>query len=122
MTPLDPKASFNPDVTTRYDDEVCGDEGAAVAFLKSLANGGPALEFANGTGRIALPLAETGVKLDSIELSEAMFEILRKNSVGENVDVRISDMSTVSMNRTYPLVYLVFNTIFNIQMQDGQIE
>lgn len=122
MTPHDPKASFNAEAAARYDDTLRGDEDAAVAFLATLANDGPALEFAIGTGRIALPLAETGVQVDGIELSDAMVDQLRDKPGGADLNVRIGDMSNVAMGRTYPLVYLVFNTIFNIQTQDGQIE
>lgn len=121
MNPHDPKASFNADVAARYDDELRGDEDAAVTFLKELAGDGPALEFAIGTGRIALPLATNGIRVDGIELSEAMVDRLRAKPGGANLDVRIGDMTTTSMDRTYPLVYLVFNTIFNIQTQDGQV-
>jgi SAM-dependent methyltransferase len=122
MKPHDPKASFNADVAARYDDELRGDEEAAVAFLAELAGSGPALEFAIGTGRIALPLAAHGVPVDGIELSEAMVDRLREKPGGTDLDVRVGDMTTTSMERTYPLVYLVFNTIFNIQTQAGQVE
>lgn len=121
MTAYDPKESFNADVAARYDDELRGDEEAAVAFLKDLAGNGPALEFAIGTGRIGLPLAEAGVHVDGIELSEAMVDRLRERPGGASMDVRIGDMTTVKMGRTYPLIYLVFNTIFNLQTQEGQI-
>ena len=119
MTAYDPKESFNADVAARYDDELRGDEEAAVAFLKDLAGNGPALEFAIGTGRIGLPLAEAGVHVDGIELSEAMVDRLRERPGGASMDVRIGDMTTVKMGRTYPLIYLVFNTIFNLQTQEG---
>jgi SAM-dependent methyltransferase len=122
MKPHDPKTSFNADVAARYDDELRGDEEAAVAFLAELAGSGPALEFAIGTGRIALPLAAHGVPVDGIELSEAMVDRLREKPGGTDLDVRVGDMTIISMERTYPLVYLVFNTIFNIQTQAGQVE
>lgn len=122
MNPHDPKASFNADVAARYDDDLRGDEDAAVAFLAELAGDGPALEFAIGTGRIALPLMNRGVTVDGIELSEAMVGRLRQKPGGTDLDVGIGDMTSTSMERTYPLVYLVFNTIFNIQTQDGQVE
>ena len=122
MKPHDPKESFNADTAARYDDDLRGDEVAAVKFLTELAGHGPALEFAIGTGRIALPLRAADVPVDGIELSEAMVERLQQKPGGTELDVRIGDMTTTSMNRTYPLVYLVFNTIFNIQTQDGQIE
>ena len=122
MKPHDPKESFNAEVAGRYDNDLRGDEDAAVAFLAELAGHGPALELAIGTGRIALPLRESGVRVDGIELSEAMVDRLRQKPGGAEVDVRIGDMTATSMDRTYPLVYLVFNTIFNIQTQDGQVE
>ena len=59
MKDYDPIMSFGEDVAKTYDDVPRGDEIAAVAFLEKLAGGGPALELAVGTGRIALPLAAT---------------------------------------------------------------
>lgn len=122
MQPHDPKESFNEDVAARYDDELRGDEDAAADFLTNLAGNGTALEFAIGTGRIALPLIERGVRVDGIELSEAMVDRLRAKQGGADITVQIGDMASISTGSTYPLVYLVFNTIFNIQTQDGQIE
>lgn len=122
MTPHDPLASYNADVAARYDDQLRGDEDAAASLLAELAGNGPALEFAIGTGRIALPLGARGVRVDGIELSRPMVDQLRQKPGGDDLDIRVGDMSTESMGRTYSLVYLVFNTIFNIQTQDGQIE
>jgi SAM-dependent methyltransferase len=122
VIPHDPLSSFNADVAARYDDQLRGDEDAAASLLAELAGSGPALELAIGTGRIALPLGARGIRVDGIELSQPMVDQLRQKPGGADLDVRIGDMSTVSMDRTYPLVYLVFNTIFNVQTQDGQIE
>ena len=77
MDGFDPATSFGPDVARRYDDELRGDEDETVE-LAGLARGdGRALEFAIGTGRIALPLAARGVPVDGIELSADMVERLR---------------------------------------------
>jgi hypothetical protein len=65
----EPMMSFGEDVADRYDDVPRGDELAAVAFLEQLAGGGPALELAIGTGRIALPLADRGVRVHGVDLS-----------------------------------------------------
>ena len=67
-----PKVSFGEEVAAIYDDEPRGDEADAVRFLSRLAGDGRALELAVGTGRIALPLAAAGVRVDGIDLSEAM--------------------------------------------------
>jgi len=121
MKGFDPAASFGEDVAARYDDEMRGDEDAAVAFLFARAAGRPALEFAIGTGRIAVPLAAKGVEVDGIELSPHMVERLRAKIGNLPIHVTLGDMSRTSTNRRYGLVYLVFNTIFNLLTADDQI-
>lgn len=121
MIGFEPAGSFGPDVARRYDDSPRGDEEAAADFLAGYARGDSALEFAIGTGRIALPLAARGVRVDGIELSDAMVEQLRTKPGGKDLDVRVGDMTTTLTGRRYPLVYLVFNTIFNLLTQDDQV-
>ena len=123
MDGFDPTTSYGPDVAQRYDDHhVRGDEQAAVTFLAKYATGGTALEFAIGTGRVALPLAAQGVKVDGIELSPDMVARLQAKAGGQDLDILVGDMASATTGKTYPLVYLVFNTIFNILTQDGQVE
>ena len=100
---------------------VRGDEEQTVAFLAQLAAGRDALELAVGTGRIAVPLAATGVRVDGIEISQDMVDRMRDKPGGTNVEVTIGDMSRVSTGRRYGLVYLVFNTIGNLLTQDDQV-
>lgn len=122
MDGFDPATSFGPDVAARYDDRPRGDEAVTVEFLAGLANGGPALEFAIGTGRIALPLSERGIRVDGIELSSDMVARLREKPGGDALGVTIGDMaSAASAPGTYSLVYLVFNTIYNLLTQDAQV-
>jgi SAM-dependent methyltransferase len=121
MTTIDPASFFGPDVAAHYDDLPRGDEEAAVGFLYSLAQGRRALEFAIGTGRIALPLAARGIQVDGIELSSHMVEQLRARSGSEQINVTIGDMSVAMTGHRYGLVYLVFNTIFNLLTADDQI-
>jgi hypothetical protein len=118
---FDPLTSFGPDVSRRYDKHLRGDEAETVEFLAELAKGGPALEFAIGTGRIALPLAARGVRVDGIEQSPDMVARLREKPGGESVDVTMGDMASVDASGRYPLVYLVFNTIYNLLTQDAQV-
>jgi SAM-dependent methyltransferase len=93
---------------------------ATVDFLASLA-GGPALEFAIGTGRIALPLRRRGIDVHGIELSPAMIGELRRRPGGHEVPVTVGDLSTATAGGGFSLVYLLRNTITNLTTQDAQI-
>jgi SAM-dependent methyltransferase len=89
--------------------------------LAGLAGGGRALEFGIGTGRIALPLARRGVEVHGIDLSRAMVARLRAKPGGEAIPVAIGDFATTTMDGTFSLAYLVFNTIMNLTSQDAQV-
>jgi hypothetical protein len=93
----------------------------AVEVLAELAGDGRALEFAIGTGRIALPLAARGVDVHGLELSEAMVEQLRQKPGGGQLHVTIGDMTSARVEGTFRLVYLVFNTIGNLITQSEQV-
>lgn len=80
------------------------------------------LEFAIGTGRVALPLIERGIEVHGIELSRAMVRQLRSKPGGEAVPVTIGDMTTTRAEGRFSLVYLVFNTIMNVTTQEGQVD
>jgi SAM-dependent methyltransferase len=121
MKDFDPATSFGPDVAAEYYDYKRGDEEEAATFLAEFAKDGSALEFAIGTGRIALPLVAKGIQVDGIELSPHMVEQLHAKPEGQNIKVVIGDMSKATTNRHYSLVYLVFNTIFNLLTADDQI-
>jgi SAM-dependent methyltransferase len=95
--------------------------GPAVERLAELAGDGVALEFAVGTGRIALPLAERGVRVAGIDNSEAMLARLREKPGAETIEAIAGDMATTRLPGEFSLVYLVFNTIFNLTTQDGQV-
>lgn len=94
----------------------------AVDFLAELAGAGPALEFAVGTGRIALPLSARGIPVSGIELSAAMVEQLRKKSGGAAMPVVVGDMATATVPGEFSLVLLVWNSISNLLSQDEQVE
>lgn len=121
MDGFDPTTSFGYEVSKRYDHGLRGDEEETVAFLARLAGGRDALEFAVGTGRIALPLMRAGVRVDGIEQSRDMVDRMREKPGGDTVEVTIGDMSRVITGRTYGLVYLVYNTIGNLLTQDDQV-
>jgi SAM-dependent methyltransferase len=95
--------------------------GPTVDVLASLAGTGAALEFAVGTGRVALPLSERGVRVAGIELSPDMAAVLRGKPGASGVPVTIGDMTSTRVPGVYSLVYLVFNTIMNVTTQEEQV-
>jgi SAM-dependent methyltransferase len=117
---------FGEDVAARYDENSASMFepdvlGPMVDVLAGLAGDGAALEFAVGTGRVALPLAARGAAVSGIELSTAMAERLRAKDVAQRIKVTIGDMATTRVAGSFQLVYLVFNTIGNLTTQDQQV-
>ena len=92
-----------------------------VDFLAALANGGPALELAIGTGRVAVPLLQAGVPVTGIELSQPMIDQLRTKADADTLPVIAGDMATAQAPGTFQLVYLVYNTISNPLTQAEQV-
>ena len=121
MKDFDPARSFLGETAEQYDRHLRGDEEDAVAFLAELAGDGPALELAIGTGRIGLPLAARGVAVEGGDLSPDMVAQLRKKPGGDGIPVTIGDFSEVSVPGSYRLVYIVFNTFFNLLHQEEQV-
>ncbi|MFF8911258.1 class I SAM-dependent methyltransferase, partial [Streptomyces olivaceoviridis] len=93
----------------------------AVDRLAQLAGGGGALEFAIGTGRVAVPLTGRGVPVTGIELSLPMVEQLRTKADEATIPVIVGDMATTVAPGKYALVYLVYNTISNLLTQHEQV-
>jgi hypothetical protein len=105
-----------------YDDDLRPDDtGAAVDFLRRMAGHGPALELAVGTGRVALPLADRGVQVDGVEISPEMVAKLRAKPGGDRLNVTVGDFADVPVGGRYRLIFVVFNTIFNLVTQDDQV-
>jgi SAM-dependent methyltransferase len=95
--------------------------GPTVERLAELAAGGRVFEFAIGTGRVAVPLADRGVPVTGIELSQPMVDRLRRKADARAIPVTIGDMATTSVGSGFTLTYLVYNTISNLLTQDEQV-
>ena len=121
-----PENHFGERVAEKYD-ESSGEMFAPAAvdpvvdFLAGLAGGGAALELGIGTGRIALPLAQRGVPVHGIDLSEAMVARLRAKPGAERIGVTVGDFATTTVDGSFSVAYLVFNTINNLTSQDEQV-
>jgi len=98
-----------------------GTTDETVELLAGLTQGGRVLELAIGTGRIALPLARRGLDIAGIEGSPRMVDKLRLKSGGESIPVSIGDYADVDIEGPFELIYLVFNTLFNLQSQEDQV-
>lgn len=92
-----------------------------VELLSKLAGDGPAIEFAIGTGRVAIPLSEAGVQVTGIELSHAMISRLREKVGEDRIPVVQGDMTEAAAGDNFSLAFLVFNTIANLLTQDDQV-
>jgi SAM-dependent methyltransferase len=116
-----PAMTFDEATAGEYDARPRGDEEQAVACLAELARGGPALELAIGTGRVGLPLAERGIRVDGIDISQAMIDQLRAKPGGESLSVTLGDFADVPVDGSYRLIFVVANTFFNLLTQDDQV-
>src|SRR5262245_32919774 len=100
---MDDDGRFNKEVAATYDeyrDPMFSAEAIdpAVDFLERQAGGGKALEFAIGTGRIALPLAARGVEVHGIDLSRAMIAIMQEKVGGSDIPVVVGDFTTTRVD------------------------
>jgi SAM-dependent methyltransferase len=122
-----PKIYFDEPVAREYDADAAdmfepAVVDPAVSFLADLAGTGAALELGIGTGRIALPLSQRGVRVHGIDLSPAMVAQLQAKPGADEIGVTIGDFATTNVGRTFTLAYLVFNTIENLTTQDEQVQ
>jgi len=128
----EPVMTFDEDTADAYDDDLVhagndpgqppvGDIDATVAFLEELAHGGPTLELAVGTGRIALPLNARGITVDGIDFSEAMVARLRAKPGGDQLSVTMGNYADVGVPGAYRLIYIVANSLSNLLTQDEQV-
>ena len=120
-----PENYFGEEVAARYDDEVEGFDpevlDPTVEFLAEIARGGAVLELGIGTGRVAVPLAQRGLRVHGIDLSPAMVARLRAKPEAQTIGVTIGDFAATRVDGSFSLVYLVCNTIMNLTTQDAQV-
>jgi SAM-dependent methyltransferase len=114
MSVFDDPGLFGRQWAAEYDEGTNPNPEPAADFLADIADGGPALELAIGTGRVALPLAARGLTVHGVEASPEMVARLRAKPGGADLPVVMGDMADVAVQGEFRLVYLVFNTLFNL--------
>lgn len=105
-----------------YDEFHAGlmDDERSVVKLAELADGGPLLEFGVGTGRLAVPLAEKGLDVVGVDVSEDMLAQLKRKS--DKVTTIVGDMTTVRVDREFAVAFIAFNSIFVLPSQEAQVQ
>lgn len=104
-----------------YDDWYAGVDLQMLEMLTRLAGGGKALELGIGTGRVAIPLAESGVKMYGIDASPAMVEKLKAKEGTGGINLHLGSFVEIPFMEKFDLVYVVFNTIFALLTQEAQV-
>ncbi len=121
MVEIDPRL-YGARWAENYDEWHAGlmDTDGAVAKLAELAGGGPVLEFGVGTGRVAVPLAEKGLDVVGVDISDDMLAQLAKKT--DAVTAIVGDMTTVRVEREFAVAYIAFNSIFVLPTQQDQVQ
>ncbi len=104
-----------------YDEWYADYDVAAITALNQFAQGGRALELGIGTGRIALPLQQSGIDVHGIEASAAMLVRLRAKPGGALIPVTLGNFADVAVEGQYALIYVLFNTFFALLTQGEQV-
>jgi SAM-dependent methyltransferase len=97
------------------------DTATAVAALAALAGEGRVLELAVGTGRLAVPLAATGLEVHGIDTSPAMLARLAAKPGGEAVKAVCGDMVVDLPAGPFALVFVADNSLFNLRSEERQV-
>ena len=91
----------------------------------ALALGGPVVELAVGTGRIAVPIAKAGVSLIGIDTSPEMLAVARAAAeaagVGDRIDLRVGDLREPPVPERVPLVICPFRSFLHMETEDEKL-
>ncbi|MBM3563173.1 MAG: class I SAM-dependent methyltransferase [Alphaproteobacteria bacterium] len=105
------------DTVAKYYDEAFGTAAdlGDVEMYKSFARrfGGPVLEIGCGTGRVLKPIADMGIEIDGIDVSEAMISILKSKiaDISPMPNICLGDMRRIELTKRYRLVTIPFRTL-----------
>jgi SAM-dependent methyltransferase len=115
------ESTYGEQIASIYDELYSFFDKSAISTLSELARGGHALELGIGTGRIALPLQQSGVDISGIDASEAMIAKLRAKPSSKDIEVSIGNFADLDVEGNFELIYVVFNTFFALETQEEQV-
>ncbi len=104
-----------------YDDWYDECDEATLTTLNDLAQGGRVLELGIGTGRVALPLQQSGLRVEGIDSSPAMVDRLRGKPGGDMIPVVMGDFADVAVEGGFDLIYVLVNTFYGLLTQEEQL-
>jgi len=88
---------------------------------QALASGGPVVELAVGTGRIAVPIAEAGIPVIGVDSSPEMLAVARAAAesagVAGLVDLRVGDLRDPPVSERVPLAICPFRSLLHMEME-----
>ncbi len=91
----------------------------------ALASGGPVVELAVGTGRIAVPVARAGIRVIGVDSSPGMLAVARaaadEAGVSELVDLRVGDLREPPVPERVPLVICPFRSLLHMETEDEKL-
>jgi len=111
-----------------YDDAVFGaaaDTDEVVSFLRALAaeiGAATMLELGSGTGRLLLPLAESGFSVEGVEIAPEMVARMREEDGADRIPVLIGDMADFSLDNRFDIVFTAYNSFQHLTSQERQLE
>jgi SAM-dependent methyltransferase len=92
---------------------------------RALATGGPVVELAVGTGRIAVPVALAGIDVIGVDSSPAMLEVARaaatEAGVSERIDLRLGDLRDPPVPERVPLVVCPFRSLLHMETEADKL-
>jgi SAM-dependent methyltransferase len=92
---------------------------------QALASGGPVVELAVGTGRIAVPIAEAGIPVIGVDSSPEMLGVARAAAemagVGELLDLRLGDLREPPVPERVPLAICPFRSLLHMETEDEKL-
>jgi SAM-dependent methyltransferase len=91
----------------------------------ALASGGPVVELAVGTGRIAIPIARAGIDVIGVDSSPGMLAVARaaaeEAGVADRLDLRVGDLREPPVSERVPLVLCPFRSLLHMETEDEKL-